>query len=131
MTIENIQNQLKVIVNPNTGKTLHEEGRIVEVKADQNELLFKYKRDGITPEQKRAIETLVVNIAAPTYSADKVTVLTISENSADVFAGKTFTKPETKAAPAAAAAQIKLAMVQLDKIKNTLLVQKSYCRFFM
>ncbi len=106
MTIENIQNQLKVIVNPNTGKTLHEEGRIVEIKADQNELLFKYKRDGITPEQKRAIETLVVNIAAPTYTAEKVTVLTVSENSADVFAGKTFTKPETKAAPAAAA-QIK------------------------
>ncbi|MBC7711997.1 MAG: Mrp/NBP35 family ATP-binding protein [Rhizobacter sp.] len=100
MSNENIQNSLKVIVNPNTGRTLHEEGRIVEIKADQNELLFKYKRDGITPEQKRAIETIVINIATPTYSADKVTVLTVSENSADVFAGKTFTKPEEKAAPA-------------------------------
>ena len=106
MSTENIQNSLKVIVNPNTGRTLHEEGRIVEIKADQNELLFKYKRDGITPEQKRAIETIVINIATPTYAADKVTVLTVSDNSADVFAGKTFTKPETKAAPAAAA-QIK------------------------
>lgn len=106
MSHENILNQLKVIVNPNTGRTLNEEGRIVEIKADQNELLFKYKRDGITPEQKKAIENLVLNIANPTYSPEKVTVLTISENSADVYAGKTFTKPESKAAPAAAA-QIK------------------------
>ncbi|MBC7428928.1 MAG: Mrp/NBP35 family ATP-binding protein [Bacteriovorax sp.] len=100
MSTENIQNSLKVIVNPNTGRTLHEEGRIVEIKADQNELLFKYKRDGITPEQKRAIETIVINIATPTYPADKVTVLTVSENSADVFAGKTFKIPEEKVAPA-------------------------------
>jgi ATP-binding protein involved in chromosome partitioning len=107
MSTENIQNSLKVIVNPNTGKTLQEEDRIVEIIADQNELLFKYKRDGITPEQKRAIETIVINIAAPTYSADKVTVLTISENSADVFAGKTFTKPTAKAAAKTAPAQIK------------------------
>lgn len=97
MSSENILNSLKVIVNPNTGRTLQEEGRVIEIKADQNELLFKYKRDGITPEQKRAIETIVLNIAAPTYQADKVTVLTVSENSSDVFAGKTFTKPEAKA----------------------------------
>jgi ATP-binding protein involved in chromosome partitioning len=100
MSNENIINLLKVIINPNSGKTLNEEGRIVEIKADENELLFKYKRDGITPEQKRAIETLVTNIATPTYSAEKITVLTISENSADVFAGKTFTKPESKEPPA-------------------------------
>ena len=101
MSTDNIQNSLKVIVNPNTGRTLHEEGRIIEIKADQNELLFKYKRDGITPEQKRAIETIVLNIGTPTYQADKITVLTVSENSADVFGGKTFTKPEAKPAPAA------------------------------
>jgi ATP-binding protein involved in chromosome partitioning len=107
MSNENIQKSLKVLVNPNTGRTLHEEGRIIEIKADENELLFKYKRDGITPEQKKAIETLVLNIAAPTYTAEKVTVLTVSENSADVFAGKTFTKQADPAAPKAAAAQIK------------------------
>ena len=105
MSYENIHNLFKVVVNPNTGRTLQEEGRIIEIKVDENELLFKYKRDGITPEQKRAIETIIVNIAAPTYSADKVTVLTVSENSADVFAGKSFTKTETT--PKAAPAQIK------------------------
>jgi ATP-binding protein involved in chromosome partitioning len=104
MSNENIQKQLNVLVNPNTGRTLQEEGRIVEIKADENELLFKYKRDGITPEQKKAIENLVLNIAAPTYSPEKVMVLTVSENSADVFAGKTFSAKQE--APKAAA-QIK------------------------
>lgn len=111
MSAENIQKSLKVIINPNTGKTLNEEGRIVEIKADQKELLFKYKRDGITPEQKKSIETLVLSIAADSYSADQVTVLTVSETSADVFAGKTFNKPAisaaTTASPSKPAAQIK------------------------
>lgn len=107
---EKVTKLLGVIINPNNGKTLKEEGRIVEIKADQNELLFKYKRDGITPEQKRIIETSITNAVADFYSAEKITVLTVSENSADVFTGKTFSKVEDKkSAPAQAApsAQIK------------------------
>ncbi|NOT79218.1 MAG: Mrp/NBP35 family ATP-binding protein [Bacteriovoracaceae bacterium] len=107
MSHDNILNSLKVIVNPNTGKTLNEEGRIVELKLDQNELLFKYKRDGISPEQKKVIENLVVKIASPEISSEKITVLTVSEGSADVFGGKKFTKPEVKKSEEAPAAQIK------------------------
>ena len=76
--IETITKLLGVIINPNNGKTLKEEGRIVEIKADQNELLFKYKRDGITPEQKRTIETNIANAVSEFYSPEKITVLTIS-----------------------------------------------------
>jgi ATP-binding protein involved in chromosome partitioning len=107
MSAENVQKSLKVIVNPNTGRTLHEEGRIVEIKADQNELLFKYKRDGITPEQKKAIETIVINASSGTYTPDQVTVLTISENSADAYAGKTFTPKAPADNKPAVAAQLK------------------------
>lgn len=107
MSHDNILNSLKVIVNPNTGKTLNEEGRIIELKLDQNELLFKYKRDGISPEQKKVIENLVVKIASPEISSEKITVLTVSEGSADVFGGKKFTKPEVKKSEEASAAQIK------------------------
>lgn len=105
--IEKINQILCVIINPNNGKTLKEEGRILEIKADQNELLFKYKRDGISPEQKRAIETSLTNAVSEFYSADKITVLTVSENSGDVFTGKTFTTPAPKAAAPAQSAQIK------------------------
>ncbi len=98
---EKITNLLNVIVNPNSGKTLKEEGRIVEVKADQNELVFKYKRDGISPEQKRVIEGSIGRALSEYYSPEKITVLTISENSADVFAGKTFSpSAEKKSEPA-------------------------------
>ncbi|MGZ3789529.1 MAG: Mrp/NBP35 family ATP-binding protein [Bacteriovorax sp.] len=103
---ESVAKLLGLIINPNNGKTLKEEGRIVEIKADQNELIFKYKRDGISPEQKRGIETSIANAVAEFYSPEKITVLTISENSADVFTGKTFSPAEEKKS-AAAQAQIK------------------------
>jgi ATP-binding protein involved in chromosome partitioning len=103
MNSENIQKTLEMMVNPNTGRTLKEEGRIVEIKADQNELLFKYKRDGISPEQKKGIETQIVNHFKDTYSPEKITVLTISESSQDVFAGKTFKEQK----PAEQNAQLK------------------------
>lgn len=95
MNSENIEKILGLLVNPNTGRTLKEEGRIVEIKADQNELLFKYKRDGISPEQKKGIETQIVNQFKDTFAAEKITVLTISESSQDVFGNKTFT-PKTQ-----------------------------------
>ena len=98
---------LGLIINPNNGKTLKEEGRIVEIKADQNELLFKYKRDGISPEQKRTIETSVASAVSEFYTGEKITILTISENSGDVFTGKTFTPAEEKKSAPAATAQIK------------------------
>lgn len=101
-----IETLLNVIVNPNNGRTLKEEGRIIELKADQNELLFKYKRDGITPDQKKVIEASIEKAVADFYSPEKITVLTISDNSGDVFAGKTFTKAEEKPA-ATSNAQIK------------------------
>ena len=94
--VEKITELLGVIINPNNGKTLKEEGRIAEIKADQTELLFKYKRDGISPEQKKAIESSIVSALADFYPAEKITILTISENSSDVFAGKTFSKVEDK-----------------------------------
>lgn len=100
---EKIQHILAVIINPNNGKTLKEEGRILEIKADQNELLFKYKRDGISPEQKRAIEASITKAVAEFYTPEQITVLTTSENSGDVFGGKTFTAatPKAQSAPSA------------------------------
>jgi ATP-binding protein involved in chromosome partitioning len=107
--IENINRLLSLIVNPSNGKTLSEEKRIVEVKADQNELLFKYKRDGISPEQKRVVESSIIQALSDFYPAEKITVLTVSEDSSDVYSGKTFSKVEDKKAKpeVASSAQIK------------------------
>ncbi len=106
-TLANINKLLSLIVNPETGKTLKEENRIVEVKADQNELLLKYKRDGISPDQKRKIELNVHTALADFYKADAIIILTVSENSSDVFNGKTVSPSKEKTEAAAAPAQIK------------------------
>lgn len=95
-----IEQSIKDIKNPNSGKALSEENRIIELKLDENELLLRYKRDGITPDQKKQIENSVLEISKELYAPEKVTVLTVSENSSDVFSGKTFVKSETKEAPA-------------------------------
>ena len=105
---ETVTRLLGVIINPNNGKTLKEEGRIVEIKAEQNELVFKYKRDGITPEQKKIIENSVNLAVNEFYSPEKITILTISENSSDVLSGKTFTPVDQKKSSAAEAAQVKV-----------------------
>ncbi len=107
---DKVKSLLGLIINPNNGKTLKEEGRIVEIVADQNELLFKYNRNGITPEQKRTIENSIGVAVSDYYSPEKITVLTVSDNSSDVFAGKKFTNIDDKKLPAndkAGPAQIK------------------------
>jgi ATP-binding protein involved in chromosome partitioning len=74
-----VQEILNTIINPNTGKTLLEEARIVEIKADQNELVFKYKRDGISVEQKQQLADQVRSLVASFYKAEQVSILTTSE----------------------------------------------------
>ena len=105
--IEKLTEIIGVIINPNNGKTLKEEGRIVELKALDNELLFKYKRDGISIQQKHAIQSSIINAVSDFYSEDQITILTVSENSSDVFTGKKFTATEQTKAPLAPSAQIK------------------------
>lgn len=75
----NVQAILATIVNPNTGKTLQEESRVVEIKADQNELVFKYKRDGISIEQKNQIAEKIRESVVSFYKSEQVSILTTSE----------------------------------------------------
>jgi ATP-binding protein involved in chromosome partitioning len=83
-----IKNIVNTLINPNTGKTLIEEGRIVDIKAEATEFLLKYKRDGISPEQKKVIENSLYEKLASIYKPEQVTILTISENSNDIFQRK-------------------------------------------
>ena len=82
-----VQEILSAILNPNTGKTLLEESRIVELKADQNELVFKYKRDGISVEQKNQIAEQVRTSVAAFYRPEQVAILTTSDTADSPKAG--------------------------------------------
>lgn len=98
MSNEAIKSSLENIKNPNTGKSLKEENRIVEMNFSASELLVKYKRDGISPEQKKLIEGQIITIAKEQYTEDQVTVLTVSEDAKDIFAGKTMKAADPKPA---------------------------------
>lgn len=76
---DKVKAALGTIVNPNTGKTLLQESRIIEIKADENELVFKYKRDGISVEQKNQIAEKVRESMASFYKPEQVSILTTSE----------------------------------------------------
>lgn len=92
-----IKNIVSSIVNPNTGKTLTEEGRIVEFKAESTEFNLKYKRDGISPDQKKVIENSIYEKLSAVYKPEQVTLLTVSENSNDIFIGKSSAPAAPKA----------------------------------
>lgn len=76
---------LEGLINPVTGKTLSEENRIKEVKLENDSLSFSYNREGITPDQKRVIENNIYSALAGKIAEDKITVMTVSDDSKDVF----------------------------------------------
>lgn len=73
------------IQNPNSNKSLAEENRILSVIEKNGDLYIKYKRDGITPQEKRIIEGLMIEALKEHFSSEKITITTVSENSNDVF----------------------------------------------
>lgn len=98
-----VQQILKNIINPNNGKTLFEEGRVLEMEERDGTLYFKYKRDGITPENKREIENKIIMALEGLYSEDKITIQTVSSDSQDVYKAP----PASHSQPKQAQAQIK------------------------
>jgi ATP-binding protein involved in chromosome partitioning len=80
--MENTLKALSGIKNPNTDKTLSEEGRWINAEADSNgQVVVTYKREGISPAQKRVIEDEIINALRDSYAEDKVLVKTVSETS--------------------------------------------------
>ncbi|MGB0454900.1 MAG: Mrp/NBP35 family ATP-binding protein [Bacteriovoracaceae bacterium] len=94
MNKEAVELKLKEVKNPETNKSLHEEGRIVEFDFNGQDLLFTYKRDGITPASKRSIEDQVIALFQSDINEDNITVKTVSESSDDVYKSSATKKPE-------------------------------------
>ncbi len=79
---------LATIVNPQSGALLAKESRIIDLQFGVDQFLLKYKRDGISPEQKKEIERQIIDYLKPHYEPSQIQIMTISENSKEVF-GKT------------------------------------------
>lgn len=117
MIIE-IKKRLNLINNPVTGKTFESENRWQHVALEGDNLIAEYNRDGISPAEKRVIETEISKAIGDLIAVDKIMVKTTSSQSQDVF--KALDKPTTQPQPAPAAtsvAQIKTGHGTIDKKK--------------
>ena len=77
--------KIEKVLNPNTGKTLGEEKRVIEALERGDELMVKYERSGITPQEKRKIEELIIEALKDDFSEEKILISTVSEASQEVY----------------------------------------------
>lgn len=91
--MENTFKMLASVINPASGKPMSEEDRWINAEVDdKGRLIVTYQREGISPEQKRKIETDIVAALKDSYEEDKILVKTVSENKSAQGA-----KPSTQA----------------------------------
>lgn len=92
--MENTLKALGGVKNPQTGKTLSEEQRWVNTEADENgRVIITYKRDGISPQNKREIEDEIINSLKDKYEEDKILVKTVSSDASPAAASSDNAKP--------------------------------------
>lgn len=97
----NIRALLSVIKNPVSGQTLESEKRLEVVEVQGDKLIVQYQRDGISPADKREIETAIYEAVKDHYPMANITVKTTSTQSQDVFKAVGTKKPEAESeAPA-------------------------------
>jgi ATP-binding protein involved in chromosome partitioning len=107
--IPEIKDKLARINNPQSGKSLLEEGRWIRMEIQNEMLNLEYQRDGISPEQKKIIETQIIEALSESYPREKISVKTTSTQSQDVYKSLGAQEPSAaKASSQAPAAQIKM-----------------------
>lgn len=106
--IEEIKNRLKLITNPATGKSFEMENRWQSIVLEDEKLIVQYNRDGISPAEKRQIESAIHSALEGLLNLEKIMVKTTSTQSQDVFMALEAKSgsPET-VKPSAPAAQLK------------------------
>lgn len=85
---------LKQLKNPQSGKSLIDEDRLVEMQENNGEIVVKYKRDQISLEMKKNLESQMYAVLSEYADEEKITILSVSEEQQQA-------KPATQAAPAA------------------------------
>ncbi len=104
--INEINARLNKITNPATGKSFEAEARWQHVSLDGDRLTAEYNRDGISPAEKRVVETEILEKLADLVRGENILVKTTSSRSQDVFKALD-QKPPKEAAPATEPAQLK------------------------
>ncbi|MCE3012810.1 MAG: hypothetical protein LW878_07050, partial [Proteobacteria bacterium] len=85
MNTEDIKSKLVHIKNPVTQATFHQENRWKDITATAGKITITYDREGISPQDKRVVEALVVEVLKEFAAPENITLKTVSSTSADVF----------------------------------------------
>ena len=83
--LQDIKNRLDQIINPATGKTFADEKRWQHIQLEGQKLVAQYNRDGISPSEKRIIETEIQKKLDGLVGIEDILVKTTSSQSQDVF----------------------------------------------
>jgi ATP-binding protein involved in chromosome partitioning len=94
--LEQIKERLSEIKNPATGATFGNESRWQHIAMEGDKLVAQYNRDGISPAEKRLVESEIQKALADLVVIENIMVKTTSSKSQDVFKAL-----DDKAAPSA------------------------------
>lgn len=105
--LEQIKEKLNQIKNPATGETFAAENRWQHIAMEGDKLVAQYNRDGISPQQKREIETEIQKALTDLVDIQNIMVKTTSSQSQDVFKALDEKGTTPSRAPESQPAQIK------------------------
>jgi ATP-binding protein involved in chromosome partitioning len=105
--LDQIKERLSHIKNPATGETFASENRWQHIALEGEKLVAQYNRDGISPAEKRIIETDIQKALEGIVVVENILVKTTSSQSQDVFKALDGDKAKPTEAPQTQPAQIK------------------------
>jgi len=74
--------ELSKVLNPTSGKSLTDEKRWVSCEVEGDKIMVTYKRDGISPQEKRTIEDSIIQVLGGRFKEENILVKTTSEMTA-------------------------------------------------
>lgn len=85
MNEQSIKEKLVHIKNPVTQKSFEDEKRWRDITVSEKGVMIVYDREGLSPQDKRLVEAMVIENLKDIASADKIFINTVSSDSSDVF----------------------------------------------
>lgn len=105
--LDKIKERLGQVKNPATGATFESESRWKHIAMEGDKLVAEYNRDGISPAEKRVVETEIQKALADLVVVENIMVKTTSSQSQDVFKALDKAVPNKAPATETQPAQIK------------------------
>jgi ATP-binding protein involved in chromosome partitioning len=115
--LDDIKKRLGSVINPASGKTMEEENRWLEINLSGDKLTAQYNRDGISPAEKRLIETEIQKKLDGLIGLENILIKTTSSQSQDIFKAIEKEAPASSVQAPTQPAQIKAGHGTIDKKK--------------